>query len=262
MSRATEYGSLVLGAVTFWIFQSSARLSTLSSAILAGCICFGFAVAVVLWKDASFKPYKLAIGVNFGVILSDLGLIDSTDDWKALCAQVTSVPEGEDFGRYIFVAITPKLFARPGTGEYSTSIYIEEWIDVIKAPWEPSSHHLIRTIPTFYLRVDREGYTFAFRVEPEWWMTGGGKDHAQPAARDLFTEPSGHIILGTIPHGYFPNHVWRWEEPLGLFNRWDRAHRKWNKRLTALGWSVDLNPDRPNRVKNRYVGVGQWHVSE
>jgi hypothetical protein len=259
VSRATEYGSLVLGAVTFWIFQSSARFSFLSSAILACCISIGFTVAVVLWKEASFKPYKLAIGVDFGMILSDLGLINSADDWKPLCAQVASVPDGKDFGQYIFVAITPKLFARPETGKYSTTIYIDELIDVIEAPWERQSR-LIRTIPAFFLMMGQDGCRFAFQVEPEWWMSGGGKDHAHPAARDLFMEPSGHIILGTIPYGYFPNHVWRWEEPLGLFNRWDRAHRKWNKRLTALGWSVDR--DYPNQVRNRYLDVGQWHVNE
>lgn len=205
-------------------------------------ILLGFAFAIIaIWlyllkQVASFKPYRLTIGISYDVLWEDLKL--------------TPI-DGPKFQNFTFVAISPSIFKRSDHREYSTTVYLYEQIPTGTGTWTPGVGE-IRNGPTFYLRPVRSGYEFGVQVRADWWKLH--KEQLAPTMRDLPLTYNDKVVLGILPYGYIPNHVRRWDEPVSLWYRFDSKQQRWKKRLERQGWTFSEN--YPGDIEHRYISVG------
>ena len=246
--------SLTVGTA---VFQYGGGLTVPTSILLGGLFCIVFLHLYGLWKSANFKPYKLVINVKIAVILTDLGLLD-IEDSSAQPSNMAPGLETRKWDQYIFVAITGNLFARLDGREYSTSLWINELIKGFEVPWQPDPETNFNMTPGFFFSRAQEVYQFGIQVAPEWWNKEYRYKSALPSLRALEAPPNGRLVLGTLPYGYFPDHVHRWYEPVSLFHTWSRKQRDWRKKLTAIGWTVDDN--LPSILKHRYINIEQIEI--
>ena len=71
--------------------------------------------------------------------------------------------------------------------------------------------------------------------------------------RDLPVKYEREIILASLPYGYIPEHVRRWDEPVSLFYPFDMRQRHWKTKLAKHGWSVAEYDAR--HIDHRYLDI-------
>ncbi len=257
------FRSAIIIAFFAVVIYYAAGFTLRASVTLATCFCIAVLWIGVLVKVADFKPYKLIIDVNFPVILADLGLLRSVEDWKTLRSRTGDQNTSRNINQFVvFTAITPRLFARSDDRRFSTGLWISEYIEEVEIPWQPGPGSSLGSNPRFFFCPAIGGYQFGVQVDSAWWETDGSRKTLAPALRDLKPDSAGNLVLGKLPYGYFPDHIQQGWEPVhffsALFSTWERRQRAWVKTLTALGWTV--NDDCPDRIEHRYIGVGQYEL--
>ncbi len=191
-----------------------------------------------LKEIATFKPYRLVIGVNYETLWEDLNLMPTA--------------EGPKFENVTLTAISAAIFARSDERAYSVKLDIYKDIPCGGPAWTGFGSNT----PTFFLRPVHDGYQFGVHVQEEWW-----KLHSSQVAQAIRDKPlayDGTLALGLLPYGYMPEHVRRWNEVVSLWYGFDRKQRRWNKRLQQGGWS--LSDDHPTYLTHRYVGIGYYDL--
>jgi len=231
-------------------------------------VCFTIAATWLfgLWKIAVFEPYKITIYINFDTLRDDIGMSKSDKtpemyeplhdifEFTAINAAVFSYRQrytgasaaefnladriarsDEEFrSRIAFAAKIPGAFAR-------------EQFENLK---RRDPH------PRFFFREVLDGYQFGIQVLPNWWSEHS-KQLSKPI-RDLPVTFGGEVMLASIPSGYLPDHVRRWEKPVSFFYPFDWKQRRWKSRFEKLGWI--LNDDDPQHLNHRYLSITFSHI--
>lgn len=246
-------------ALVFFLYVGSHNpWRSAALAVGAALLCL---LLVQYLKADRFQPYWLIVSVNLKALLTDTGLIHTEEEWKEVSASVPSVEQGEEFAKYTFLAISPKIFLLTECGKYVPKVETSEWLFVIQAPWREKEGKkrsgLVYFPPTLsFGDRGRGGFEFGLRVDEEWWVDEGGKNQAHPSVRQL-PDGDGKLMLGTIPSGYFPEHVGRLQnDTYGSILRWH--DRRWQKKLHALGWTIER--DESNVLSRNYITVSQHRL--
>lgn len=180
------------------------------------------------------------IGVRYASLWEDLNLVPA---------------DGPTFDNVTFTAITSSIFARSDDRQYSRHHDIHGNVPCGSPAWIGGFGEA-SDVPSFFLEPRADGYVFGVHVNREWWTT-----HKARLSKNLQETPltdDRTIILGTLPGGYFPDHVRQCDEPVNLFGRFDRKQRRWEQRLERDGWVFDR--DRPHFLTHRYLGIGYYNL--
>lgn len=213
---------------------------------LPASILLGVAFTIVgMWlyalkQLATFKPYRLVIGVNYEVLWEDLNLTPA---------------EGPKFENVTLTAISAAIFARSDERAYSMKLDFYKDIPCGAPTWTTGPGE-IKDGPTFFLRPARDGYQFGVHVQREWW-----KLHNSQLASTLHGKPLAYddtLALGLLPYGYMPEHTRRWNETVSLWYGFNRKQGRWKERLQQEGWTFD--DDYPTHIKHRYLGIGYYDL--
>lgn len=226
-------GLFLSGVATISLFRVYGRLPFEAALLIGGAFTL---VAVWLYglrQLADFKSYRLIIGINYEGLWEDFKLAPA---------------DTATFENYSFTAISAVLFARSDERQYSTALDLYKAIPCAKPTWAGGPGEVMNG-PTFFFRPWRNGYQLGVRVQEEWWQWQGPQ--LKPALRDLPLAHDSTLILGTLPAGYMPEHIWRWHEPIALWYGFDRRQRRWKAKLAALGWTLD--DDYPDHITHRYL---------
>ena len=235
-----RFGLLLLVAAATELLHHYGDLNYQASILL------GFAFTIIgMWlyalkQVATFKPYRLIIGVNYEALWEDLKLTPA---------------EGPKFENVTLTAISAPIFARSDKRAYSVKLDLYKDIPCGAPTWAGGIGES-NDNPTFFLRPARDGYQFGVHVQEEWWKLRNSQLaaplHGKPLARD------GTLVLGLLPYGYMPEHTRRWSETVSLWYGFDRKQRLWKKRLQQEGWTFD--DDNPTHIKHRYLGIGYYDL--
>lgn len=257
----------VVAALLSAVFYHVGALSIATSILLGICFTVVAAWLCALWLLAAFKPYGVEIYVNFDALRRDLGLCEPdssrNSDEPAYEINVFTAINAFVFAHYrsytaktaLELNITANRLDRTDEGYRSAiafgdqipCIFKSEQIDI---PENRNPH------PKFLFSPGRGGYQFVLQVAPAWWA-----EHKKSLSAQIRDLPIGHneeIVLATLPYGYVPNHVRRWNQSTSLFYPFDLKQRRWKSRLTKLGWSI--HDDDLERLDHRYLSISYWNI--
>ena len=236
-----RFGLVLLAGACAALLHLYGGLSVPASMLL------GFAFTIIgMWlyglnQVATFKPYRLIIGIRYASLWEDLKL--------------TPVAENMKLENFTFTALSPSLFARSDDRLYSTKTDIYKDVPCGAPAWLADIGD-VADRPTFFLRPHREGYEFGVRVQEEWWKRNSSQ--LGEKVRHLSLAYDHTITLGMLPYGYIPEHVRKWNEPVTLFGGFDRKQKRWKNRMAQSGWSFDDN--FPTHLEHRYLGIGYYEL--
>jgi hypothetical protein len=240
---------LLFAAAAIAVFHYYAGLRFQASLVLGVSSTIVVLCLRELWKLATFRPYKIDIGIKFDALREDLGLIATNE---------------KSFENFSFTAINAALFARSDEYQYSSTLAIYGRIPSAtpelnsfvanSSEWKFLSEN--RSVhPKFFFRPARYGYEFGIRVVPEWWSEHRKtlSDRIRSLDASSYDEA---IVLAFLPYGYIPDYVRRGNEPVSLFStgeRWLKNLRRWQTKLVKHGWTT--TEDYPHHVDHRYLAI-------
>jgi hypothetical protein len=257
---------LVLIAIVAIVLFGRIGRFTPSESCLLGLFFTIVAVSLYqLWKVAFFKPFVVQIFVNFDALRDDLGL--SKPDKP-------SDPEDEPvYEIYNYTAINASVFACYQSYTAKTAMEMNIMADRLTRSDEQyqSEIRFGSEIPCaftpdaeFFFRPGQGGYELGFVVK-HWWPEHSKQ--LRPQLRDLPINKWWHdsdlmacyeyIVLASLPYGYIPDHVRRWNKPAPFFPR-NMRQRHWKTKLSKLDWTISEYD--PGQIDHRYLVVRYYDI--
>ena len=229
-----RFGLLIVAAAIAALFRYYGGLNPQAAILLGGAFAIIAMWLYGLHDAATFKPYRLIVGINYATLWEDFQIVPA---------------EGPTFENFTFTAISPALFARSDERAYSSKLDLYQSIP--RGAAIPNEAFGVYGDPTFFLKQGRDGYQIGVHVSAEWWRTH--KEQLKPIVRDLALDSDNTLTLTTLPYGYMPDHIKRYFEVVSLWYGFDRKQRRWKEKLQLQGWMFD--DDQPEWIKHRYLVV-------
>lgn len=192
-------------------------------------------------QQAAFTPHRLGIQFNLYPMLTDLGLIDGEEEWKALIGGAPSPRVWDKRSVYHHAVSAWVIRTDPTLIHYPVlQLYSEQWkfdikleelhkttTDSLQWPWHPGV--FIRP----WTGSGHSGYHIGIQVNEKWWKL---HKSALPAVIVLHEDAEWNFGTVRLTLAVLP-----WEITHVYYRGYDREHQVRIKALVGkLGWKNEI----------------------